>query len=329
MGQKIFFLLLVSFLSSVGAFAYDKLTEPEIHSLYSKLENNFPNNKDIFTSDEMNKVFRDAKNHPVASLSVLSHYDKTGAIGFCFGRAMTTHFLSRETGLRAPSIVKMFVIGDLRQRGATKTEWRFHVTTLVKGSDHWYAIDPIMPSVLTSNQWIQRVSEGWDSWEDPQRPNRKKAIFYIVSPQAIMPDLRSFKLNPKDEKGDEIIDLNFNPKKRGLTRIQLDRSPVYLLDSNQKNIARADFDLTDLFFMSATEKDNDRFNFEELVISKEKYNFNNYFSHLLQTFLHQNRIPNDGRSADPLSDPEWEKNLPSKPPEDNVLGSPKLSELIK
>ncbi|MBI3534196.1 MAG: hypothetical protein HY072_01740, partial [Deltaproteobacteria bacterium] len=133
--------------------------------------------------------------------------------------------------------------------------------------------------------------------------------------------------NPKDEKGDQIIDFNFNPTDRGLISSFLDRKPVYLLDSKTNDLEKANYDLAAKYFMSLIENEHDRFHMDSLDVSGENFTFANYFSHLMQTFLPEHIGPNDGRGVSETDEnilPVIENAI-----EDNALGSMKILELLE
>lgn len=228
--------------------------------------------QDSLSAAERKQIFRDAVNHKVASPAMLSKYDPTGEIGFCFGRAMAVHLLARQQGLAKESIRKLFVIGDLRS--GEDPEWRFHVTTLVKGDDgKWYAIDPIMTaptgpsdSMLAEN-WIQTVQSVWD--------RKKRATFYNVSSEAVMPDVREFP-EPSKETGHYIIELKFTPNgKTGFSERHFGSRTYYLVSDTAE---------TD-YFMQVGERPADAFPFVALKINATVFPFRNYFFDLFMSFL--------------------------------------------
>ena len=79
--------------------------------------------------------------NPVSRLERLDEYDPSGAIGFCYGRAMSAQLMASRLGLETKSIRKLFIVGDLRSNPA-KRDWRFHVTTIVRNDrGEWIALD--------------------------------------------------------------------------------------------------------------------------------------------------------------------------------------------
>ena len=118
---------------------------------------------------EAQEIWKDAYNHPVASLRSIDKYDKTGGIGFCFGRALTTQTIANQRGLAPDSTLKIFAVGKM----ATETiTWGFHVATLVRGPQEvvngkaetqWYAIDPIFGDAMTVDEWVNTEMAGFNS----------------------------------------------------------------------------------------------------------------------------------------------------------------------
>lgn len=206
------------------------------------------------------RLFALTAGNPVASLDVLARYDPDGLIGFCFGRSMTAHLTARRMGLAERSVRKLFILGDLRQLGAPRTEWRFHVTTLVRGTvpgREWYAIDPIVGRVLTARQWIQYVQRVWD--------HQHRAHFYVVHPSVVLPDVTEVPA-PEAETGKHLIELAFEPVgKPGFTP-----RPELAPAAFEVAQARARHD----FF------DADRFNFAGITINGGDFGYRNYFADL-------------------------------------------------
>ncbi|MDA9951609.1 hypothetical protein N9D31_03435, partial [Oligoflexaceae bacterium] len=121
------------------------LTASDALRQYKEISFQAPQTKSELTLSEMNHVLSHVITHPVASLldpQNINKYDPQGVIGFCFGRSMAVHLAARKVGLAHSSIRKLFIIGDMRS--GADPEWRFHVTTIVKGPNaEWYALDPI------------------------------------------------------------------------------------------------------------------------------------------------------------------------------------------
>lgn len=216
-----------------------------------------------FDATRRARLFEHTVDHPVASLDRLPHYDPDGLIGFCFGRAMAAHLGARMMGLAEAGVRKLFIVGDLRQYGADRTEWRFHVTTLVRGDDRdWYAIDPIVGRVMTAKRWIQFVQRTWDL--------RRKAKLYVTRAAAVLPDVRVTPA-PEAETGARIIELAFDPRGRaGFTpRPELSPAAYELADAQ-----------VEAFFLDADEPTG-RFDFVDITINGMTIAYRDYFRELL------------------------------------------------
>lgn len=255
-------------------------TELDVRQWYDEVDRLNPITRDALNAAERQRLLRLTSHHKVASLDALSKYDTTGEVGFCFGRAMTAHLIARKLGLNPNGIRKLFIIGDLRS--GPDPEWRFHVTTLVKGEEdgRWYAIDPIMlppmapGTPLFAQRWIDIVQSVWD------RP--KKAHFYFAERHAVMPDARIFPTTLADETGEMAVELSFDPiGKPGFQHFAFDVTPIFQLDRTAEH----------QHFLGALEPDlPGAFSFLKLsmtlVTNGKKtdvsYDFNGYFADLLE-----------------------------------------------
>jgi hypothetical protein len=110
------------------------------------------------SSSEIQKLYREVENHPVAAIAKVANYDKNNiGIGYCFGRATTAHIKALLNGADKSSIRKVWALGDLKNGD---THWRYHVTTIVRDAKgDWYAIDPIMGKVLPVEKWYSEMKK--------------------------------------------------------------------------------------------------------------------------------------------------------------------------
>jgi len=228
---------------------------------YKKIDLEESEIKDNLNKRELGNVFNLVFNHPVTSLDALPKYDPTGIIGFCFGRSMAVNLVARQMGLKKKSIKKVFIVGDLRS--GEDPEWRFHVTTALKGPENqYYAIDPIMNGFMPLESWISRVKNVWDK--------KRKAYIYITERDAIMPDLSIFR-GPDEEKGDILIELAFDPNtKKGFNRKNYKGHLIYSLGQTAQQ----------KYFSSVYGKS--RFNFVDIRINKDVISYEDYFIDLLK-----------------------------------------------
>lgn len=177
--------------------------EPVFRQVLGRADEIHPQQRGL-TLERVHELFQKTSRHPVASLARVGFYDPSSYVGFCFGRAMTAHLIARKMGVHPSAVKKLFICGDMRTATATTTQWRFHVTTIVKarGSNAWYAIDPIMYRVMPAKEWIDHVRRTWDI--------PRKAHFYAVPADAVIPDVT--RVPPvQEETGERIIELSFQP----------------------------------------------------------------------------------------------------------------------
>ena len=266
--------LLLAVPFAAAAESRDEVLEEKLFQAYAKIVDDTSSAKIGLTQAEASKLFNSALHHPVANLATetLLKYDPKGIIGFCFGRASTVHLIARRMGLKETSIRKLFVAGDLRSN-PEKPEWRFHVTTLIKGTNNkWYAIDPIMtPPVapggpIPVEEWIAIVKDTWDY--------KNAAHFYVTQANAMTPDIR---VDADGKTGKHLIELPFAPEKdRGFKKVTFGKFDAYMPSVEAEAI----------HFLQPSERDSDsRFLFLSITIEGlGEISFNNYFVDLLKSF---------------------------------------------
>ncbi len=261
--------LLLSLVSSLKA---DDGVEEKLFTAYSRVIEDSPAEKDALTPKQMRQLFLAAYKHPVADVDVIGKYDPKEIIGFCFGRSTTVHLIARQMGLKDSAIRKLFIIGDLRSN-PKKPEWRFHVTTLVKGPENqWYAIDPIMTPPLAPGgelkveEWIKIVKKTWDY--------KKKAYLYVAQASAITPDIRK---DADGKTGDHVVELSFNPEKqKGFKKVRLAEFAAYVPSQQAQSLH---------FLEASAGETENRFLFLSVTIEGMGFvSFNDYFVELLKTF---------------------------------------------
>jgi len=242
--------------------------EAKTHERYVAVALTRPSTKSLLTSAEITTIHDFVVNHPVAALAQLAKYDPTGAIGFCFGRSTAVTLSARVLGLDSTKIRQLFVVGDLRS--SADPEWRFHVTTLVDSKDGWIAIDPIMPTPLPMQAWIDRVSKTWDK--------KGKAAFYMTPFDTILPDLTVVP-DVAAEKGENLIELSFAPaSKPGFTKADADGKTLF-------NVTES---AAQSYFMTSTE--TSRFKFDKITINGGDFDYLGYFSDLLADMAPRNNL---------------------------------------
>ncbi len=277
--MKRILLSLISITFAAFSFGQNQGLQDDRHVLarYRVITETAPQTLQALQRPQLEALFFATANNPVAATTPanIRKYDTpAGAIGYCFGRAMTAHLEARKLGLATASIKKLFIVGDLRS--TSQPEWRFHVTTLVKGTDDWYAIDPIVNRVLRMRDWIRYVKSVWD------RSNRAK--LYITDADAVLPDLTFARPIP-EETGAALIELNFNPDLRRAEGI------VAIPVPGVERIYSVALPAKVKYFSSVLEPEASRFNFEEIRVGADVIPYKNYFEDLMGTLLGRNPRP--------------------------------------
>jgi hypothetical protein len=262
--MRIITLLIVA--GTIGAIttlqARAELTSEQVLNLYQDIDKG-PASLQALSLKQIASLHFQTANHPVASLANLKKYDKSEdpseQIGFCFGRAMAAYLIARKMGLAPASIRKLFIVGDLRS--GKDPEWRFHVTTVVRGSDaRWYAIDPLFQPIPVL-QWIKKVQGTWDK--------KHQARLYLTSGSVVIPDLSQV---PAVETGERLIEIAFDPLKvKGFSLSKLVQGAFAATRSTEA-----------AYFTDVYEKNEaDRFNFLSVRVNDHEFVYNGYFSDLL------------------------------------------------
>lgn len=271
-------ILIIALVQSGFAFAQGTAEQTTVKR-YADIVLKSSNKRKILTAQEMDRVLSHVITHPVASIldpANVTKYDPDGVIGFCFGRAMAVHLAARKIGLDQRSIRKVFIIGDMRS--GPDPEWRFHVTTIVRGPEgKWYALDPIAsfgpkPRVLTVSQWSQWVRSIWD------RPQPGKVDFtkiYMVQPDFVIPNLLRVPEAGAQNQVD-IMSTTFNPSVK----------PAYApISTFAKDFYAVRFNEQMKQFIGVREQGYDRYNFTAIKVNgSDPYSYNNYFHDLLNVF---------------------------------------------
>lgn len=250
-----------------ACFAREESGDEKIHNIYLKISGSSKIKCDALTAPDRKAIFDFLSNDSVTAFSSIKKYDPLGMIGFCFGRAMAAHLKALQMGLDPKSIVKVFIIGDLKYNGVT--EYRFHVATVLKGDDDkWYAFDTTRGMKLqTFSQWIEECRRIWDK--------EQKARIYLVPPCAVIPDVRIFP-DIEKEKGEYIIEISFNPaENKGFVKSEF--MGVELFSPDEKALKE--------YFLCADAHKGKSFDFREIKINNDVYFFNNYFLDLMKVFI--------------------------------------------
>jgi len=233
-------------------------------SLYHSIQKDCPTIRKALTGKEQQYIYDLVASGHVTSIGALSKYDPDHQTGFCFGRAMAVHLLSHRIGLAEESIKKLFIVGCLGSGG--KTEWRFHVATMVKGDDGgWHALEMnVAKGPLTVQEWVAEMHRVWDP--------EKKARIYAASPSWVMPDVSTFR-EINEEKGTDLIELSFDPSHRtGFRSCTTYGAGLYEVDNRTAG----------KYFIGTDEEELNRFDFGQIVINGETYGYRGYFDDMLR-----------------------------------------------
>jgi hypothetical protein len=269
----------------------------EMWARYDALVLNSAEITDTLDQQQRQNLLSLVLSNPVAALksNVIKKWDppangRPGEIGYCFGRAMATHLTARKLGLAQESMKKIFAAGDMANG---EIRWRFHMATLVKGSEdgQFYVIDPIMPAIirptdnlaahtLTPANWIKLVRREYDNTEktlsfyeeeknsfsthyqqiideklDTIR-NEGTIKFYITSTDAMMVDMRLVPAHLLVENGQHINEVLFTPSEtEGFIHLPEVSPHIWQLENEQT---------LDKYFMTKNEPLVDQFNFFKL-----------------------------------------------------------------
>jgi hypothetical protein len=139
---------------------------------------------EFITREQAQNVLRTIDRHPVIGSYSHMQYDPDLSMGFCFGRATYVHLDLLRRGVNKDSIAKLFALGTMK---TGQTEWRYHVTTIVKGPGNtWWAIDNFVNRMITAEQWMQEMQR-YD--KDPANPHLR---FYFVEAKRFGPDVGQY-----------------------------------------------------------------------------------------------------------------------------------------
>jgi hypothetical protein len=128
--------------------------------------------------DVLEAVLRGVESHPSARSEQAYAYDQGDQIGFCFGRALLTHYLLLKQGIPQEHIRKIFALGNLRLLGQF---WQFHVAILVRDSRGYTVVDPLYGEPTTLDAWKANVASL------DIKPTLARVRFYVADPRKFMP----------------------------------------------------------------------------------------------------------------------------------------------
>ncbi len=124
-------------------------------------------------------VLASVTQHPVAGIAATAPRERSGEIGYCFGRALLAHYLLLKAGVPSSDLIKVFALGELMMQGQF---WRFHVAVGVRDATHGFLmVDPLHPMVLPVAEWLKRTA-GYDIKQPLSRVR-----FYPTDPRKFLP----------------------------------------------------------------------------------------------------------------------------------------------
>jgi len=102
----------------------------------------------------LDELYKNVSTNKVSSLDSLEKYAGKNISDFCFGRAMAAHLYALKMGVKKEAILKVIALGNLEEKGVS---WNFHIATLVRSKDNWFAIDPEMRKAITLREWAKEM----------------------------------------------------------------------------------------------------------------------------------------------------------------------------
>lgn len=140
-----FFSKYVQFKSDQEIKALNELMIGEMNDLPRFTNNSLP----LFRIEE---IFQSIKSRKVIQKSCgeVNSYDPHNQVGFCFGRAMLSHFEALKYKVDKRSILKIWLVGDFKN-----AHWNHHVAVTLRGDDdNWYVLDPLFEQTFTIKEYL-------------------------------------------------------------------------------------------------------------------------------------------------------------------------------
>lgn len=169
-----------AFRSEKNQFFYEKVRDLNVHT-FTTLEKAIAGRKKSDKSYRKlaESVLLKVKSNRVASLQNVQNFEKGGQIGFCFGRALLTHFLLLKGGVPQADISKIFTIGELFVGNSL---WKFHVAVMVPDNESGYlVVDPMQDGPLPYQDWLE-INRNYDIKKPFSR-----ARFYVTEARKFLP----------------------------------------------------------------------------------------------------------------------------------------------
>ena len=135
-----------------------------------------------FSSEKLKRAFNEASEYQFLSDSEKRDPKKL-EIGYCFYRALLTHYYLLEAGVPQDRIGKVSAIGTLV---APPVVWEFHVATFVFTGKNIQVLDPMFKEPITLKKWTQEITKL--SGENPYPQLR----FYASDPRKFLPNSAAY-----------------------------------------------------------------------------------------------------------------------------------------
>ncbi len=147
--------------------------------MFSELENlNSQKNKPVIPTEKLKKAFKKAAGYQFLSDSEKRDPKKL-EIGYCFYRALLSHYYLLKMGVPQERIGKVWAIGTLV---APPVVWEFHVATFVFTGKKILVLDPMFEGPIGLKKWAKEITKL--SGENPYPQLR----FYASDPRKFLPN---------------------------------------------------------------------------------------------------------------------------------------------
>lgn len=116
---------------------------------------------------------------PISQLDI-THQSYKQRIGFCFGRALTAHWLLIKAGVKQHNMAKIFALGPIIFKS---TVWEYHMATMFRAENgSWWILDPLYHTPLQVRVWMDKVEKLSSKKKNP------RMAFYVTDPRKFRPD---------------------------------------------------------------------------------------------------------------------------------------------
>ncbi len=129
--------------------------------------------------DLLASIMDRVRSDPVLSAENITKHPNAYEVGYCFGRAMIIHKYLLDQGIKQSSIVKLFVLGQMKVGDHL---WNFHVAVGVHHpTSGLIVLDPLKEKILDFDQWLAQTQT-----TDIKYPKTRLRL-YITDPRKFLP----------------------------------------------------------------------------------------------------------------------------------------------